>query len=123
MQRLYSTFPNSLPGVGLLLVRIAVGVALLFINRPLCGFLHAELIGHGTEIVLATLLIIGLWIPITAILAALVEIWPMLCTQSVDLEHIVTALVAIALAMLGPGAWSLDAVFFGRKRIDITAPP
>jgi uncharacterized membrane protein YphA (DoxX/SURF4 family) len=123
MQRLYSTFPRSLPGAGLLLVRIAIGLPMLFVNRPLCGFLHADIVGHGTEITLAALLIAGLWTPIAAVLVAVLEFWPMLCTQSFNVDHIVIGLVAIGLAMLGPGAWSLDAVFFGRKRIDITGPP
>jgi uncharacterized membrane protein YphA (DoxX/SURF4 family) len=122
MQRLYSTFPNYLPGAGLFLVRIAIGLPMLIGNRPLCGFLHAEIVGHDTGVALATLLIAGLWTPIAAIFMAVLEFWPMLCTQSLDVDHIVIGLVAVGLAMLGPGAWSLDAVIFGRKRIDVNGP-
>lgn len=32
------------------------------------------------------------------------------------LIHIVLAAVAVSVAMLGPGAWSVDARLFGRKR-------
>jgi hypothetical protein len=117
MQRLYSTFPGSLPGVGLLVVRIAIGLPMLFGNRPLCGFLHAEFVGHGAGIMLAALLIAGLWTPIAAVLQAVLEIWPMLCARSLIVDHIVIALVGIGLALLGPGAWSMDALLFGRKRI------
>jgi uncharacterized membrane protein YphA (DoxX/SURF4 family) len=33
--------------------------------------------------------------------------------------HILLAVLAMALAMLGPGAWSMDAIIFGRKRITV----
>lgn len=34
-------------------------------------------------------------------------------------NHLLLAVLAISLAMLGPGAWSIDALLFGRKRIAI----
>ena len=34
-------------------------------------------------------------------------------------HHLLLAVLAISLAMLGPGAWSVDAYLFGRKRFDI----
>jgi uncharacterized membrane protein YphA (DoxX/SURF4 family) len=34
-------------------------------------------------------------------------------------KHILLGALGIALAMLGPGAWSVDARLFGRKRIQI----
>jgi uncharacterized membrane protein YphA (DoxX/SURF4 family) len=34
-------------------------------------------------------------------------------------HHLLLAVLAISLAMLGPGAWSIDAQIFGRKRITI----
>jgi putative oxidoreductase len=33
--------------------------------------------------------------------------------------HLLLAVLAFSLAMLGPGAWSIDAGLFGRKRIAI----
>ena len=33
--------------------------------------------------------------------------------------HIFLAVLAVSVAMLGPGAWSIDARLFGRKRFDI----
>jgi putative oxidoreductase len=33
--------------------------------------------------------------------------------------HVLLAILSISLALLGPGAWSIDAHIFGRKRIDI----
>jgi hypothetical protein len=33
--------------------------------------------------------------------------------------HVLPAAMGVSLVMLGPGAWSVDALLFGRKRIDI----
>lgn len=32
------------------------------------------------------------------------------------------ALIGVSLVMLGPGAWSIDARVYGRKRIDLGHP-
>jgi uncharacterized membrane protein YphA (DoxX/SURF4 family) len=34
-------------------------------------------------------------------------------------SHILLAILGISLAMLGPGAWSIDSLVFGRKRITV----
>jgi len=67
------------------------------------------------------LLIPGLWTPIAGTLAALIEIWQML-TRTGDLwVLLLLGTIAGALAMLGPGLWSVDARLFGWKRVE--APP
>jgi uncharacterized membrane protein YphA (DoxX/SURF4 family) len=33
--------------------------------------------------------------------------------------HVLLAALGVSLVMLGPGAWSLDARLFGRRRIDV----
>jgi hypothetical protein len=33
--------------------------------------------------------------------------------------HVFLAVIAASVAMLGPGAWSMDARLYGRKRFDI----
>jgi putative oxidoreductase len=68
-----------------------------------------------------TLLIVGLWTPIAASLSVSIELW--LSTQVVDkLSHLHLAALALGLVMLGPGAFSIDARLFGRKRIDFRDP-
>jgi uncharacterized membrane protein YphA (DoxX/SURF4 family) len=63
------------------------------------------------------LLSIGLWTPITAVAAAAIQIGTMSLAHPFNSSSVVTVAVCLALAMLGPGAWSLDARLFGRKRI------
>jgi putative oxidoreductase len=63
------------------------------------------------------LLWIGLWTPIAAVTEAAIQIGIMSLAHQYNSSSIITAAVGFALAMLGPGAWSLDARLFGRKRI------
>ncbi|MGC2613891.1 MAG: hypothetical protein WA354_07680 [Terracidiphilus sp.] len=68
----------------------------------------------------AILLIVGLFTPIVGTLVALVESCR-LVTMSADRSvYLLVAAFAAALAMLGPGLWSVDARLFGWKRIEPT---
>jgi uncharacterized membrane protein YphA (DoxX/SURF4 family) len=67
----------------------------------------------------ATLLLVGLWTPAAGVLLAIAELC-IVFSQPVDpWRHILVGALGVALAMLGPGAWSVDARLFGRKRIQI----
>ena len=67
--------------------------------------------------VCSTLLIIGLWTPVAGLFMAVSELSLLLFPSSSASMHIVLALLGAAVAMIGPGAWSVDARLFGRKRI------
>ena len=120
MQRLYTTFPNEWPGAGLLLLRLAEGVP-----SVVEGSLHAlgsgatiATLPYAADILSGLLLIAGFWTPIGGLLQALLEFSGVLA--GAGFEHAVRGIIGLSLVMLGPGAWSVDARLFGRKRIDIT---
>jgi putative oxidoreductase len=118
VQRLFSTFPNSWPGIGLLILRLAAGLSLaavVHVAGDLEGVtsLFARCVVGGV----AVLIWIGLWTPIAAVTGAAIQIIVITFAHQFNLSLAVFAAVALSLAMLGPGAWSFDARLFGRKRI------
>jgi uncharacterized membrane protein YphA (DoxX/SURF4 family) len=111
-------FPPGLPGLALLLLRASVAIALLLddygLREALPNWVHAP-------VILVSLVIsVGYLTPIVAAaaLACHVFIW---LAAGADPGAAVTALVfalnALALALLGPGAYSLDARRFGRRLV------
>jgi uncharacterized membrane protein YphA (DoxX/SURF4 family) len=126
VQRLFSTFPNGWPGLGLLLLRLSVGIALICLGvSDLLGTL-GEPITVARDLVEAAggvFLLAGLWTPAAGALIAIDELWIALSLYTSPRDgywiHILLAVLTVAVAMLGPGAWSIDARLFGRKRFNI----
>jgi putative oxidoreductase len=65
------------------------------------------------------LVLLGLWTPLSAAAVAMFEIWITLASASEFWLSVLASAIVAGLAMLGPGAWSLDARLFGRKQISI----
>jgi uncharacterized membrane protein YphA (DoxX/SURF4 family) len=66
------------------------------------------------------LLFAGLWTPIVGISIALTEIWKIFALPGDRSVWLLLATVGAALAMLGPGQWSVDARLYGWKRLEAT---
>jgi uncharacterized membrane protein YphA (DoxX/SURF4 family) len=67
------------------------------------------------------LLIAGLWTPIVGVSVALIQLWKILMLPGDRWVWLLLGTAGAALAMLGPGLFSIDARLFGWKRIE--APP
>jgi putative oxidoreductase len=124
LRRLFSTFARGWPGVGLLLLRLVVGIALVWraVEKLNSGPSLQVIAVCTVAIGLALLLLAGLWTPVVGTLVAALE----LCTIPWELgsvsTHIFMAAMAAALALVGPGFWSLDSRMYGWKRIDPPTP-
>ena len=120
MRRLYSTFAGGWPGIGLILMRLVVGFAL--VSSAGSALLSSPAIPVTVLSVLlvaaAILLIIGLFSPIVGTLVALIETCRLVTIPEDRLVYLLVATFGAALAMLGPGLWSIDAHLFGWKRIE-----
>jgi putative oxidoreductase len=133
VQRLFSTFPDGWPGIGLLLLR--AGAALVLLAQGMACFAGGSVPRWGTlavgavAVLSGSLLLIGLMTPVAGALAALDIAGIALGWLPSPLPHglgpglagAFPVIVAMAIALLGPGAISVDAALFGRREIKI--PP
>jgi uncharacterized membrane protein YphA (DoxX/SURF4 family) len=116
-------FPNGWPGWGLLLLRLVAGTYL--IHDGIIGLLGtpqwAGAVQQLTAVGAGILLLVGFCTPMAGVLVVFVETWIGLSRPDNVRNCLVTASLGAALAMLGPGVRSVDALLFGRKRIDLRA--
>jgi putative oxidoreductase len=120
MQRLFSTFPEGWPGTGLLFLRAVVVIP--SVQHGIAGIVTAPLPALAAHLVAtcaAALLLAGFWTPIAGVAMAVAEVSLAFSHSHDPWIHILLGALGAALAMLGPGAWSVDARLFGRKRIQI----
>jgi putative oxidoreductase len=120
VRRLFSTFATGRPGLGLLGLRLVGGTAIVArAVTTLPGGSPAE----GTAAVLAIIgglfLLAGLWTPIAGALVAAIGVWFAFTQAGDPLASVLLATIGAVLALVGPGAWSVDARLFGWKRIDV----
>ena len=102
-------------------MRLVAGGVLVY--RGVAGLMGVVSIGPtpvlAAKIVLGSLLIAGLWTPVTGVLVAALEIGIFVLQSEDPWLHLLLATLGICLALVGPGVWSVDARLFGWKRIAI----
>jgi putative oxidoreductase len=120
LQRLFSTFANGWPGAGLLLQRVLAGSMLvrLGIICIAATSVSTSMIPQVVAACAGILLLVGLWTPVVGTLIAAVELWIALSYVGDPWIPIMLATLGGTAAMIGPGAWSIDARLFGRKHIE-----
>ena len=105
-------FPRGVPGIALVVLRFAVA-ATPWTGGPLACLSPA---GMVLALILVIPLCLGLLTPAAAVVCAALHLATLACG---DLGQALSAIVAVAnasaLAMLGPGAYSIDSRVFGRR--------
>ena len=119
MQRLFSMFPAGLPGIALLILRASVIFALVFES-----YSHQQAVSGwilAMAVLMAAAILAGYLTPIAATISLVthVLIWSNSGVCNVAGATIAT-LDLLALALLGPGAYSIDSYRFGRR---VLLPP
>jgi putative oxidoreductase len=113
-------FPGGWPGAGLFVLRLAAAVRLFIdVGTELTGV--PQTWHHALQFAMLSvgaLLLAGLWTPIAGASQAILQLG-MIFSFGEPIPHALRAALGVSLVMLGPGAWSVDARLFGRKRIDI----
>lgn len=131
MPKLYSTFPNGLSGLSLLLLRVALGVTLIIQGSAyfmeLQG-LHAASLGIAVVMLAGGIaLVIGFITPLASAAAFFTSAgialsWlpsPGSNLFRGSLLSIDAIAIALSAIFLGPGAFSIDARLFGRRKVII----
>ena len=124
MRRLFSTFAPGWPGAGLLLMRVVAGASLVihgFASLEQGPSIEFSMLGVFA-IIIGTLLLAGLWTPVTGLVVVALAVWNIVTRLGDPSACIFMATIGAALALVGPGAWSVDARIFGWKRIDVRGP-
>ena len=119
MQRLFSNFANGWPGRGLLFQRALTAAVLT--HCAVSRLADAPWSAAFPELITAGLgifILMGLWTPVVGTLLGLTKVWILFSRPSGFWIPLIVATLGLTLAMIGPGAWSVDARLFGRKHIE-----
>ena len=118
-----STFADRLPSPGLLLLRAIVAIALIarcvqLVNGESLQALTPHVIAAGAGL----FVLFGLWTSVAGAIVAIIELFIAFSHHHDPWLSVLLASVGVALALLGPGNWSVDARRSGWKRIEIRRP-
>jgi len=119
VRRLFSTFAHGAPGLGLLLLRLAVGMALA--SHAVIALRNGPPVGptvlNALAGIVGILLLVGLWTPVAGTILATLAGLSAVMHPADPWNCIFLGTLGAVLALVGPGAWSVDAYLFGWKRI------
>jgi putative oxidoreductase len=125
-RRSFPAFPDGWPGHGLLLLRLTLGLPLIYSGAAGLAAAHLTALPQLAAGIAGIFLVFGLFTPIAGAVIVLTQAWltfsPAFVNGAESSMRLFLGAAAASLAMLGPGAWSVDARRFGRKVFEIGEP-
>ena len=110
-------FPTGAPGVGLLALRCAVAAS-LYLDASGHFAVDQNPLPFAGRLLVAALFAGGFLTPIVSVLCALLQLAILIAgTADIAPAAVVWPFDTLLLALLGPGAYSIDARLFGRRVI------
>jgi hypothetical protein len=114
-------FPTGAPGIALLLLRISFAAAALEVG-PSCLDIRPPTLVCLALASISVLLCLGLLTPIVAIIALTTQLTFFFIAGAGEWRFfLLVCATGLALSLLGPGAYSVDAKLFGRR--EVVFPP
>jgi len=130
LQRLFSTFPRGWPAIGLLLLRIVIGVTALVESglyvsgsglEPKGFFLGSVLVVSGALLLIGYQTVPASLVFASAKLATLLSWVGRPRASDSPWATLYAISIAVAVALIGPGSVSLDCRLYGPREIIIPA--
>jgi uncharacterized membrane protein YphA (DoxX/SURF4 family) len=105
-------------------LRIVVGIVLILrVLNELSGHAPVHVTAlYAIAMSAGLLLLFGLWTPVAGAVLGLIELWRILWKLDDPWISILLGAMALALALVGPGFWSLDARLYGWKVVNVPPP-
>jgi uncharacterized membrane protein YphA (DoxX/SURF4 family) len=121
VQRLFTIFPAGSAGVALVVLRLVVA-ARVFTEARTHSTTDCAILLDVLASVVGLSLLLGFLTPYCATISCLAELAFLVMSWTPDAFQLwMSALTSGSVAVLGPGAYSVDAKIFGRKMIEV--PP
>lgn len=109
-------YPAGLAGAGLLLLRLAVAGSLVAMNPPSATAADTSQV---IAVVVALALCVGVRVRVAAVLSLVWGAGELIAGTTWLPLAVLHIAIAMALSFTGPGAYSLDARLFGRRRVKL----
>jgi uncharacterized membrane protein YphA (DoxX/SURF4 family) len=130
LQRLFSKFLSGSSGLGLLILRLTVGLTVIaedgmYLTGGENSTTLQQVLGLSA-IIIGGLMMLGFLTPFVGFFIFVGSIFLKFSPPSTNFNILATIyliVMSLAIILLGPGVFSLDALFFGRREIIIPDNP